>query len=470
MGRLHNPSHVKCLLSTYHAPRISVSPREKGEMGMKTTASDTGNAGHRCARFSIEDIDCQLRKRVGELVEHLQGTGRNLSQSNKKTWRFGSKGGLAVEVSGPDIGRITPFDGDGKGRTPLQYICDTLRCPMPKAIEWAADWLGLSVSQKTRSNDQEQRLRRRLEKERRETERKEEVDRDIREARAKRIWDASQAVSGTQPEKYLTSRGITAALPEACRFHPALGYFDQTDYGKWPCLVLAATDNSGRVRAIQRIYLDREKPEKAALPSPKKTLGSTEGAAVRFPRRHGDELVLAEGPETGLSVWQAWGRETWVALGSISKLVDVAPANRPIIIARDADTPGSPADKALMKAVRAMIERGLEVQTALPPRPQEPGFDFNDALQKYGDDAVADALDRARSIGANILPELMPLDEARRCVEEKVTDFLVAAESSNNSPPVQFLNVGLGIGKTTTALDVIGRQVKNKNFAGDEDR
>ena len=190
---------------------------------------------------------------------------------------------------------------------------------------------------------------------------------------------------------YLIGRGITAPIPPDIRYLPPKG----NEYG---AMVVAARNNDGLVAGVQRIFIHEGK--KAPVDPVKRTNGVMDGAAVRLPASQGDELVLAEGPETGLSVWQVWGRETWVALGSISKLVDAVPVDRRVVIARDADEPGSQADKALMKAVGKMIERGVSVRVVSAPNPTKTGYDFNDVLIDSGSQALANAM----SFGGKIKP------------------------------------------------------------------
>jgi hypothetical protein len=249
---------------------------------------------------------------------------------------------------------------------------------------------------------------------------------------------------------YLTGRGITVTMPPDIRYLPP----KENKYG---AMVAAARDNDGNISAVQRIFIQDGK--KAPVDPVKRTNGVMDGAAVRLPGNQGDELVLAEGPETGLSVWQAWGRETWVALGSVAKLVDDIPTDRMIIIARDADVPNSQADKALNKAVMAMIERGATVFIAMPPNPTKPGYDFNDALQDYGDSAVAEALEDCRALHSNELPNYTDLAAARTETQRVISQFFDEAGQSEQ-PPVWLINIGLGIGKTRTTLVEAGKFIR----------
>jgi hypothetical protein len=184
-------------------------------------------------------------------------------------------------------------------------------------------------------------------------------------------------------------------------------------------MVVAARDKDGNIRAVQRVFIHDGK--KAPVDTPKRTNGLLAGAAVRLPARQGEELVLAEGPETGLSVWQSWGRETWIALGSIASLVEMIPAGRVVVIARDADKPGSPADKALIKALVAMTERGIAVRIASPPNPTRDGYDFNDALIDYGNKTVAQALNAGGWIKPRYPAPTGTVEDARLTVNETFT-------------------------------------------------
>jgi hypothetical protein len=49
--------------------------------------------------------------------------------------------------------------------------------------------------------------------------------------------------------------------------------------------------------------------------------GKQQGNQIRYGRKHGLAVDVL-GTATGLSVGQTWGRETWIALGSVGKLVD----------------------------------------------------------------------------------------------------------------------------------------------------
>lgn len=397
------------------------------------------------------EIDSRLRDNIAELVTHIQGE-RGERHGNEMRW--GNKGGLCVMVAGRDKGRITRFDGDGRGRTPLTFIMEERGCSFPQAVEWAANWLGLSRDYKP-DPEAERRSQEKRGREQCEAEAEAQAEQAQRLAKAVEIVDRTIDATGTPAAAYLAARGITVALPDDIRFLPPRN-------GGYGALVAVARNNAGNICAVQRIFIDGDK--KAAVEVVKRTNGVMDGAAVRLPGSRGDELVLAEGPETGLSVWQAWGRETWVALGSIATLVEVVPPDRPIVIARDADQPNSQADKALMNAVAVLIERGCSVFIATPPNPTKPGYDFNDALQDYGDEVVAAALVQSMTMTGNDLPVFKDLGVARADVQHVVREFFDEA-SGDQVTSTWLVNVGLGIGKTKTALKEAGQHIKAKKPA-----
>lgn len=161
--------------------------------------------------------------------------------------------------------------------------------------------------------------------------------------RARDLWHTAAPLAGTQGEAYLRARGLrppSGGWPASLRFLPAVPYRwrDRQDksrgLGTWPALVCAiqAPPDPGRVagtpvRAVQLIYLDAAgAPAKAAIEAPepdadgviarlpvKITLGAIAGGALRFGAA-GPHLVVAEGPETGLTLHAALSLPVWCAL------------------------------------------------------------------------------------------------------------------------------------------------------------
>ena len=118
--------------------------------------------------------------------------------------------------------------------------------------------------------------------------------------------------------------------------------------------------------------------------------GWSERAAVRLPGL--EPLVICEGVETALSVWLATGRETWACLGISNLGKAPVPNGASVLIARDGNAPGSPADAQLQRAAAALTAKGAVVSIATPPL----GEDVNDVLLKAGPEAVRAIIDEAQ--------------------------------------------------------------------------
>ena len=227
-------------------------------------------------------------------------------------------------------------------------------------------------------------------------------------------------MAGTVAALYLTGpRAIPAPAggwPDAIRFHEPT-----------QSLILAATLADGTVQAVQRVRLTPEgrKAEGAPDQPAKVTKGVLAGAMVRLPGDSTGPLLLAEGPETGLSVWRATGHETWIALGSIAKAAP--PVGRLMVIARDDDAAWSPADRKLRERVKAWQAAGIKVVVASPwPGRRGDKSDFNDVIQAGGAAAVQARIEAAIAPSVTV-PLRKPVEEARRIIGGAVDQFFSIA-------------------------------------------
>lgn len=255
--------------------------------------------------------------------------------------------------------------------------------------------------------------------------------------RARAIWAAAGPVAGSPAERYLRSRGLVIPAPPTLRCAEALAYWhagEQDDrprsLGLYPALVCAVQGPDGRVCGVQRVYLAPVGEGKVQIPDPdapdqklpaKKSTGVIWRGALRLGGA-GAELIVAEGPETGLSLIQALGliseqpwrpvRPVWATLslnnlagggrgmgaphpdgpwpdGRQRRLPSVWPDRarpgvvlpgtvRLVAIAEDADNKDPAAADALYsRAARRWAREGRGVTRFRPP----PGMDFNDLLR-----------------------------------------------------------------------------------------
>jgi hypothetical protein len=337
------------------------------------------------SHYSIADIAERLNRCASELARHLLGQP-NQSFSTSSQLRYGSKGSLAVEIDGPKRGQW--FDHEqGKGGAGLELICAELNLDTGAACEWALDWLGLSPIKEVdyaapaaplhQIPDSNESQKRQAEK---------DSIAEALTAKVAQIVTMCAPIAGTPAERYLHRRGITASPPDALRYRPFA-------FGDYSALVVLATDVNGQILALQQIYVT-EDGQKAPVKVVKRTNKAIEDwskrAAARFSGKQ--PIILTEGPENALSVWQATGHETWACLGISNIGHAPLPDKAPVIIARDGDIPGSKADNQIMRAISKLSGRGHKVSVATPPE----GKDFNDLLSDSGADAVRASIDSAQ--------------------------------------------------------------------------
>jgi hypothetical protein len=432
-----------------------------------------------------DEIKALLTERLEDVAEQVMGPPSPETR-RKKDWKWPASGGAHLVVRGHKRGAFYCFSS-GAGGGPLDLIMHGRSCSFAAAVEWAKAWLDMSGGAAAAPADgtvHQERARKRAA-----AEAEEARDRNRRIAGARRIAAECVPTDGTVGDRYLTvTRRITkpsGGWPSAVRFHPGQN-----------ALAVLATDDAGNVQAVQLVYLtpearkiSKEEARRRRLPGPKQTFGVLDGAAVRLPsfavaRDYDgdgpeavakrdllvDALLLAEGPETGLSAWTATGCETWVALGSMAKLNP--PAARQLILCADDDKRDAPAAKALGKTIWRWRDEGYKVAVATPWVTRRfDKSDFNDLLRADGAEAVQARIAAALPPGPEIPPDppgaprpllsFHPLPqhsaaEARTETKRQVRGFLARAQAWHatpidvrGAPEHAGLAVEVGTGKTS---------------------
>jgi hypothetical protein len=191
--------------------------------------------------------------------------------------------------------------------------------------------------------------------------------------RARGLWAAAWPIGGTAAERYLKRRGLApaACLSPALRFLPAAWHRQAPDGA--PALVAALSDESGAVRAVQRLYLTPG-GGKALVDPVRMALGPFGRSSVRlFPAE--ETLGVAEGVETALATRQLFEVPVWAACSASRLHVIALPADvRRVIIFADNDRPGL---EAAHKAALAFRREGRSVEVRPPERQ---GSDWLDVL------------------------------------------------------------------------------------------
>jgi putative DNA primase/helicase len=393
---------------------------------------------------SLDDLKAALADRIKDLA--LELLGKPTKRSGRE-WRWGSKGGQAVVIRGAKRGLFHDHDS-GAGGSPLDLIMFARGCGFVEAVRWARDWAGMPDDRAARRDTAAERER---ECKRAAEAAKEAADRAHRIATAQLKWKYAICIDGTVAERYLVE---TRSIPR-----PAAGWQDTVRFGG-NCLILCATTADGFVQAVQSVYLTAdaqkisEEEAERRQHAVKQTTGPLSGAAVRLPGAEDGPLLIAEGPETGLSLWVATGLETWIALGGMSNIAP--PAGRPVVVCRDDDKQFSPTDRGRSKTINRWIADGLDIKIAWPwPERRQDKSDFNDTIKAGGPEAVRARVNAALHPDGDAREGRLPVHEARQMVESAVSGFFAAAAAydpeGNALPPVHAVRVDVGLGKSRAA-------------------
>lgn len=202
--------------------------------------------------------------------------------------------------------------------------------------------------------------------------------RDENATKARAIWAKAIPLAGTHGHDYLRARGVRLPPSPELRFFPSLP--ESVTGRSYPALIARLSDDRDS-RCIQRIYLDPEKPIKAALEAPKRTLGPMDGAAVRFRMPTQGFLGLAEGVETALSAMQIYAIPVWAMAGTRYTAIRIPPDVKVLTLFAD---PGEAGEQAAYRGQQFWEEtRGINCEVILPAAHFDAGpeADFNDVLR-----------------------------------------------------------------------------------------
>jgi putative DNA primase/helicase len=423
-----------------------------------------------------------LIERPIELVTYLRGA-RPTGRVRRGKVRWGKKGSFELTISGRFRGYYYDFEAD-EGGDLFAYIMREQGLSFVAAVEWGAHWAGLPSDHEPSAEEilrQKERAAARAEKE------AEEAAKDgaleaRRTAYARKTWDEARPIDGTLGEKYLyDARKIHLInFPETVRWSVSER-----------AVICAVTDDAGELVAIQKIAVTAEgKKDQRRWPGKggaKKSIGPVGRGALRFRGAAPEELCLAEGPETGLTIWAATGHETHSLVGGLGGAArhlldeDGTPKawarGRRIVLCRDDDPSFSTASLTLKRVVRSLLAAGLDVRVATPFETcREDKSDFNDLAQERGLDAVRARIELAASDRAQPIPKFSRLDKARLRIGRLVAEFFqstrawLKCETSWRAlfPPVHAIGLDVGGGKTEAALDEAIRLVVELRKAGDK--
>jgi len=173
--------------------------------------------------------------------------------------------------------------------------------------------------------------------------------------------------------------------------------------------MVLARDKDNQVCGLQAIFLDSQTAKKAALGDYTKLSRGfiREGGLVQKGTPEG-KIAFAEGAETALSIAQSKPDWTVYVTFGVRNITNVAlkTNERSIVICADNDGVRSGSEKVVGAAAETLSAKGIDVWIALPEKPaQVKKWDFNDALQAEGAQAVSKQLDEMTLIKQGVTQE-----------------------------------------------------------------
>ena len=236
-------------------------------------------------------------------------------------------------------------------------------------------------------------------------------------------------------------------------------------------VVFLATDAASELCGVQRVLVDAEgsnvKDEHGKNRKISRGAFREYGAVVRLPGATDGPLLLAEGPETGLSVWSATGIETWISVGSITN--HRPPEGRRVVVCRDDDPLDSKADKRVNQAIADWRMAGIDIVVAMPWAARLfDRSDFNDTIRDSGRDAVLCRIEAA------LYPTMPPgvrrrvtVEEGRKQTKAAIERFFAAVKDGGDPSFAMGIRVEVGIGKSANAREEAAKLLVEMRSKGD---
>lgn len=369
-------------------------------------------------RWNVEDLQQRLSEQTEGLAKQLLGEpNHNLSSASEL--RYGKKGSLWIPINGKHVGGWRNFESGDKGNL-IQLIQYGAGLNFKESLNYAGQFLRISPETNNVRKSKHSKVLATKEK---------SFELDFKDiiaiARATRLEQQSLSIEGTLAERYLREhRSIMGELPSSFRYHPRIPYYHTNNETKkisrkeyFPALICIAKNQQNKTQAVQVVYLDPKTANKALLDTPKRTYGRPSlGAAVMInPGK--SKVLIAEGPETGLSVAQAYPEATVMVTLSASnfKNVHLKDKQKEVIMCLDNDGDNARSHKDALAAAELLTKSNHKVYLV---KPDVIDHDFNDVLKLQGVDAVRTKIAEASLFQASLTNDYEPIFNSHLSISE----------------------------------------------------
>ena len=349
-------------------------------------------------RVHIDRLRGELRFNAESVALDLLGKS-NSKLSTRTILKYGSKGSLAIRISGSKAGTWYDFE-KGEGGDLFDLVQQEKRCDFKEAVEYISDRVGLSRNRSSNIVHLYNISDRYIEQEKEQV--KEQAIEKAKIKKAQDLYARSKVItSSSVAAKYLTttrkidiSANANGKSDHSADSSALLGsdirtcnIYDETSDKRLPAIVAFARNKSGEITGGQQILLDSNTLNKADIAVPKKSFGKIAGSFVEISKTDSNNItIIAEGLETALSVKQAGLDARIICSLGIHNIKNYVPkAGERIIIAADNDGEKAASHNTIIEATKLLEASSLAVRVV---KPQQLG-DFNDILQKQGSRAGA---------------------------------------------------------------------------------
>ena len=455
---------------------MDVAAFTQGDKAQNPTSAG-GQSDHRGSRAARPDLRSHahsnrpsaavVREALGAQAEALfyKAFGAPLRRSGA-AWRAKDNTAVAMQIHGSKRGlwsdHAAGVGGDLFDLIAIQFLgLDSARQDFPRVMATAAQFCGLKMADVRPDTQAMQQLDARRRQRERDAQAADDQERQRRAALVRDVQalavdlnssdDPAHVGSSSGPAcaaaKYVQSRGIHTLPATGLSWMPGQGRQSAPPGligAAFESLVVWAYNENGDVTGGQRILVQSDGTS-VDLEIRKPSFGQIRGSVARFPAvskaPSPPPLVIAEGPESALSIWQATGYETWAVFGVSGWMSAPVPTDREVILAPDRDAPTSPAGRAFRKALAHHVSRGCQIKVALAPEAVGSKRDLNDTDRRAGPDAVRQAIAQAREIRPWLS---LDLNDGQRA----------AAEAMLNAERLTMVTGHAGTGKTFTLAEV----------------